>query len=345
MMCSSHRKKSACIEPTPGVSKPATGGIPVTGPVRTLVLIALLMTAVGLRAQPPRVLVERAPVPDFSEVEIKTTRLADDFYTLEGLGGTRQAGITSVLIGPDGVLLVDSQFAPLTGRLVEAIQKISSQPIRFLINTHVHADHTGGNENFAKLGVLIFSRDQVRARLQHPAPGPDGSPGKPAPAGAWPVVTYDGPVTIHVNGEDVHLIPIRSAHTDGDTLVSFPAHDILVVGDYFRSTGYPFVDLNNGGSLEGLLAGLAETIARAGPKTRIIPGHGPIVGRAALLAQRDMVLAVRDRVATLVSQGKSLEEVIAAKPTASFDAQVPQSAESTERFIWWLYTEVKAQQH
>jgi cyclase len=151
--------------------------------------------------------------------------------------------------------------------------------------------------------------------------------------GAWPVVTYDGPITIHVNGEDVQLIPIRGAHTDGDTLVSFPRHDILAVGDYFRSTGYPYVDLNNGGSLEGLLAGLAETIARAGPKTKIIPGHGPIVGRTALIAQRDMVLAMRDRVAVLISAGKSLEEVIAARPAASFDAQVPQSAETADQFI------------
>lgn len=159
------------------------------------------------------------------------------------------------------------------------------------------------------------------------------------------MVTYDGPVTIHVNGEDVQLIPVRNAHTDGDTLISFPGHDILVVGDYFRSTGYPFVDLTNGGTLTGLLAGLGDTIERAGPKTKIIPGHGPIVGRAALIAQRDMVLAVRDRVATLVSQGKSLEEVIAAKPTASFDAQVPQSKQTAERFIQWLYAEVKVAQH
>lgn len=310
-----------------------------------LTIMVLLMAAVGVQAQQAPIFVERASVPDFSKVEFKATRLADDFYTLEGVGGTRQGGTVCVLSGPDGVLLVDAQFAPLTERLVAAITKISSKPIRFLINTHVHADHTGGNETLAKLGVLIFSRDQVRARLQHPAPGPDGSPGKPAPTGAWPVVTYDGPMTIHVNGEDVHLIPIRRAHTDGDTLVSFPGHDILAVGDYFRSTGYPFVDLDNGGSLEGLLAGLAETIARAGPKTQIIPGHGPIVGRAALVAQRDMVLAVRERVAALVSQGRSLEEVIAAKPTASFDAQVPQSAETAERFVWWLYTEVKAAQH
>ena len=254
-------------------------------PSRPLLMMILLMAAGCLRAQSPPTFVEHAAVPDFSKVEIKITRLADDFYTLEGVGGTR---------------------------------------------------------HFAKLGVLIFSRDQLRARLEHPAPGPDGSPGRSAPAGVLPVVTYDGPVTIHVNGEDVHLIPIRDAHTDGDTLVSFPGHDILAVGDYFRSTGYPYVDLNNGGSLKGLLAALDATIARAGPKTQIIPGHGPVVGRDALIKQRDMVLAVRDRVAALVSQGKSLEDVIAAKPTAAFDAQVPQSAETAQQFIWWIYTEAKA---
>jgi cyclase len=299
----------------------------------------LLAVAAGAQAQRPLPQPERAPIPDFSKVEIKTTRLADDFHTLEGQGGT-----ISVLSGSDGVLLVDSQFAPLTDRLVAAIKKISDKPIRFLIDTHLHGDHTGGNENFAKLGVLIFSRDQLRERLQHPAPNPDGSPGKPAPPGAWPVVTYDGPVTLHLDGEDVQLIPIRNAHTDGDTLISFPRHDILAVGDYYRGVGYPYVDLASGGSLAGLLAGLGETIGRAGPTTKIIPGHGPIVDRSALVAQRDLVLAVRDRVAALISQGKSLEEVIAAKPTESFDAQVPQGAQTSERFIRWLYAEVKEPQ-
>lgn len=311
-----------------------------SSPVRALLAGILLASAAGAPAQQPRAEIERAPRPDFSKVEIKTTRLADDFYTLEGQGGR-----ISVLTGPEGVLLVDSQFAPLTERLVAAIRKISNKPIRFLINTHLHGDHTGGNENFARLGVLIFGRDQLRTRLQHPAPAPDGSPGKPAPPGALPVVTYDGPVTIHLDGEDVQLIPIRNAHTDGDTLISFPHHDILAVGDYFRAVGYPYVDLTNGGSLVGLLAGLGETIGLAGPMTKIIPGHGPIVDRTALIAQRDMVIAVRDRVAALVSQGKSLEEVIAAKPTASFDAQVPQSDQTAERFVRWMYAEVKAAQH
>src|SRR6185369_12243431 len=182
---------------------------------------------------------------DFSKVEIKTTRLADDFYTLEGQGGT-----ISVLAGPDGVLLVDGQYAQLTDKLAAAIKAVSDQPIRFLVNTHVHGDHTGGNENFARLGALIFSRDQLRERLAHPGPGPNGQARPPAPAKALPVVTYDGPVTLHINGEDVQLIPIRAAHTDGDTLIRFTKHDVLAVGDYYRGIGYPFVDIFNGGTLE-----------------------------------------------------------------------------------------------
>jgi glyoxylase-like metal-dependent hydrolase (beta-lactamase superfamily II) len=307
-------------------------------PARLLLATAALIVGLPVLAQQRLPEAVRSPRPDFSKVEIKTTRLADDFYTLEGQGGT-----ISVLIGPEGVLLVDSQFAPLTDKLVAAIHKISDKPIRFLINTHVHADHTGGDANFAKLGVLIFSRDQLRARLAHPGLTPDGSPGQPAPPEGLPVVTYDGPVTIHLNGENVHLIPVRNAHTDGDTLVSFEKHDILAVGDYFRSVGYPFVDLDNGGSLAGILEGLGATAGRAGPHTRIIPGHGPIVDRNALVAQRDLLLSMRDKLKGLIAAGKTLEEVLAAKPTAEFDAQVPQAAQSSERFIKWLYAEVAAQ--
>jgi len=275
--------------------------------------------------------------PDFSKVEIKTTQLSPDFYTLEGQGGT-----ISVLTGPEGVLLVDTQFAPLTDKLVDAIKKISDKPIRFVVNTHVHGDHVGGNENFAKLGAVIFAREQLRTRLEKPNPAPDGTPGKPAAHEALPVVTYDNQVTIHLNGEHIRLLPIRNAHTDGDTLVFFPGHDVLAVGDYFRTTGYPVADLNNGGSLNGLLDGIGATIGRAGPATKIIPGHGPIADRGALIAQRDLIIAVRDKVSALIDQGKSLEETIAAKPTAEFDAKVPQAEQTAERFIKWLYAEVKA---
>jgi glyoxylase-like metal-dependent hydrolase (beta-lactamase superfamily II) len=303
---------------------------------KALFLASALLAATAARAQqPPQP--QQQQRPDFSKVEIKTIPLADNFYALEGQGGT-----ISVLTGPDGVLLVDSQFAPLTEKLVAAIRQVSDKPIRFLVNTHVHGDHVGGNENFAKLGAVIFARQQLRERLRHPLPAADGTLGKPAVAEALPVVTYDDPVTIHLDGENVRLLPIRAAHTDGDTLVSFPEHDILAVGDYFRSVGYPIVDLNNGGSLNGLLEALRITIERAGPNTKIIPGHGPTVGRDAVIAQRDLLIAYRDKVAVLVGQNKTLEEVLAAKITAPTDAQIPQSEQTAERFVKWLYAEVKA---
>jgi glyoxylase-like metal-dependent hydrolase (beta-lactamase superfamily II) len=268
---------------------------------------------------------------DFSKVEIKTTQIANNFYTLEGQGGTIGA-----LVGPDGVFLVDSQFAPLTDKIVAAVKRISNSPIRFLVDTHVHGDHTGGNENFAKLGVVLFSRDQLRARLAMPAAN-----GTLPPAARLPVVTYDGPVTLHMNGEQVQLIPVRVAHTDGDTLVRFPGVDVLMTGDYFRSIGYPNIDRNNGGSLNGMLEGLGQTIGLAGPNTRVIPGHGPVTNRAGLIAHRDMLLAIRDRVAGLVKQGKTQPEVIAAKPTADYDARVPEiTPQTTERFIGQLYAEL-----
>jgi cyclase len=309
--------------------------MPVNSPSKFLAAplaaaFAALLAAAAQAQQPP---------PDFSKVEIKTTQLADNVYTLEGLGGT-----ISVLTGPDGVLLVDSQYAALTDKLAAAIKKISNKPIRFVINTHVHPDHTGGNENFAKLGAIVFSRDQLRARLEHPNPAADGTPGKPAPAQALPVVTYDGPVSIHLDGENVRLLPIRHAHTDGDTLVVFSEHDIIAVGDYYRGIGYPYVDIKSGGSLRGMLEGLGETIGRCGPHTKVIPGHGPVTDRNALVAQRDLLLVMREKIAALVSQGKSLEEVIAAKPTADLDAEVPQGAQTADRFVTWMYAEVKAAQ-
>ena len=275
--------------------------------------------------------------PDFGKVEIRTTQLAPDFWTLEGQGGT-----ISVLAGSDGILLVDSQFAPLTDKLVAAIRKVSDKPIRFLVDTHVHPDHVGGNANFAKLGATIFARDQLRYRLEHPNPAADGTPGKPAPEQALPVVTYNASLSIHIDGEDVRLLPVVAAHTDGDTVVSFPRHDIIAAGDIFRSVGYPYVDLSSGGTLAGMLEGLSEIVDRAGPATKIIPGHGPIVDRDAVLAQRDLILAVRAKVAKLVEQGKSVDEAIAAHPTAEFDAKVPQSAQTADRFVRWVYAEVVA---
>lgn len=284
----------------------------------------------------------RAQGTDYTKVEIKTTKLSPNFYTLEAQGPTGAVGGTmGVLAGPEGVLMVDANFAPMSDKVIAAVHKISNAPIRFLINTHVHGDHTGGNEALAKQGAVIMARDELRFRLAHPAPAANGTPGTPAPAMALPLVTYRGQVTFHMDGEDVEAIPIPAAHTDGDTLVYFPNNDIIMTGDFFRSLGYPNIDLANGGSLKGMLEGLGITIGMAGPKTRIIPGHGAIADRAGLTAHRDMILAIRDKIAPLVQQGKTVEEVIASKPTAEFDARIPTAATTSERFIRQVYAELK----
>jgi cyclase len=275
---------------------------------------------------------------DFSQVQIKTTKIGGNFYTLEGSGGT-----IGVLAGPDGVLMVDAQFAPLSDKIVAAIKQISDGRIRFLVNTHVHGDHTGGNENIGKLGATIMARENLRARLIKPAPLANGQPGVPTAAVGLPVVTYDAPIVFHMNGEDVQLIPVPVAHTDGDTMVYFPNANVIMTGDFYRSTGYPNIDRANGGTMNGMLAGFDAIIRLARPDTRIIPGHGAIVDKTAVAAHKAMMEGVRDKVAPLVRQGKTQEEVVAAKLTAEFDSKVTGATPMTaDRFVGQLYQELKS---
>ena len=275
---------------------------------------------------------------DFSQVQIKTTKIGGNFYTLEGSGGT-----IGVLAGPDGVLMVDAQFAPLSDKIVAAIKQISDGRIRFLVNTHVHGDHTGGNENIGKLGATIMARENLRARLMKPAPLANGQPGVPTAAVGLPVVTYDAPIVFHMNGEDVQLIPVPVAHTDGDTMVYFPNTNVIMTGDFYRSTGYPNIDRANGGTMNGMLAGFDAIIRLARPDTKIVPGHGAIVDKTAVAAHKAMMEGVRDKVAPLVRQGKSQEEVVAAKLTAEFDSKVTGATPMTaDRFVGQLYQELKS---
>jgi cyclase len=262
---------------------------------------------------------------DYSKVQIETVKLAPNFYVLNGQGGA-----IGVLTGPDGVLMVDSQFAPLTEKIVAAIKQVSSTPIKYMINTHVHPDHTGGNENLAKMGVTIFAREELRNRLPKTAPA------------ALPVITYSSPITFHMDGEDVRAIPIPHAHTDGDTMVYFPNANVIMIGDYFRSLGYPNIDRANGGSLTGMIEGINAAIALCNTTTKVVPGHGDITDRNGLAAHRDMIIAIRDKIAPMVSQGKTLPEVMAAKPTADYDAKVPGGGPTIERFVGQVYAELQA---
>jgi glyoxylase-like metal-dependent hydrolase (beta-lactamase superfamily II) len=305
--------------------------------LRQLAAVAALALAAAV-AQAQAVPAQAVPaqaVPDDSKVEVKATRVAEGFYTLEGRGGT-----IGVLVGPDGVLMVDTQFATLSDKIATAIRQLTPQPIRFVVNTHVHGDHTGGNENFGRKGATIIAREELRNRLMHPNPQQNGQPVAPTAAIGLPSLTYTDRLVLHMDGQEVQLLAVPRAHTDGDTMVWFPGFDAVMTGDFYRSVGYPNVDIKNGGSLQGLIDGLGTLIGRAGPNTRIIPGHGPTVDRLAVMAHRDLVLTVRERVAALLAQGKSEEEVVAAKVTADLDAHIQQPGTTAERFVRQVYAEL-----
>ena len=285
----------------------------------TAACIAVLVATAGGQNQADR----------FAGVELEVLPVAGQVHMVTRPGG---GGNVGVFAGPDGVLLVDSLFAPLAERLVAAVRQVSGGDIRFLINTHVHPDHIGGNEPLARRDVLIFAHDNVRVRalerLRFPRGGGRFAP-RP-PAGGRPVVTYDDTVRFHFNGEEVRAFLAPAAHTDGDTFVHFPDSDVLHLGDVFRTTSYPIVDVYNGGTVAGTIEALETALALAGPDTRIIPGHGlRVVGRETLVEFLDMIAGIRDRVRTLIAEGNTLDEVMAAAPTAAYDAQWGQEASWT----------------
>ena len=275
-----------------------------------------LILASGNALLPSEALSQR----NFDNVEIVVHHVAGSVYYLQGQGGN-----IGVSVGEDGVVMIDDQFAPLTDRIVAAIRQISDASIRFLINTHVHGDHTGGNENLGRMGVLILARDQVRVRLA-----------AQSPEDALPVLTYSDAITIHLNGSEVHAAPLPPAHTDGDSYIHFRDDDVIHAGDVFRTTGYPYIDQNNGGTLWGTIDALAVLIGLAGPDTKLIPGHGDVSTREDVIEFRDMILTVRDRVAALVEDGASYGQVAAASPTAEWDARWG----DPERFLTAVYAEL-----
>jgi cyclase len=290
---------------------------------------------------------------DYSKIEILTEKLASNLYILSGSAGADPAhedaagGRIGVLAGSDGIFMVDSQYAQLTDKVVGAIRKISPEPIRFLVNTHVHADHTAGNANFVKMGALLFAREELREELSRPAPGGNAAPARD-PA-RLPVVTYGmgDPVKLRLNGEIVDLIPVRAAHTGGDTMIRFENADVIMIGDFYRNYGYPFIDTNNGGTLKGALEALDTTMKIAGPNTRLVPGHGTIINRTDLIPYSEMILAVQAKVQQMISDGKTEREVLAAKVTAPYDAKVPGgqlpagAGTSADRFVSMVYSQLK----
>lgn len=244
---------------------------------------------------------------DFEAAEIKTTQLRGGVYLLEGLGGN-----VAVSIGEDGVLLVDDEFAQLTPKLAAAVSDLTDQPIDFVINTHWHLDHTGGNNFFAKNGALIVAHDNVRERLA--ADGPDDWEPR-----ALPVITFPESVTFHFNGATIHVFHPGHAHTDGDAVIHYRNLDILHAGDIYWNGYYPRVDLQSGGSVNGTIATLERLVALSGPETHVIPGHGALASKADLERDLAMMQEVKARISALIEEGETLEEVLAAMPLADYD--------------------------
>jgi len=297
----------------------------------------------------------QGPGIDYAHIEILTEKIAPNLYMLSGSAGTDPGhqdgagGRIGVLAGPDGIFMVDSQYGQITDKVVAAIRKISSEPIRFLVNTHLHIDHTGGNANFVKMGALLFAREELREEMSRPAPSAAGNAAPARDPARLPVVTYGlgDPLKLRLNGEIVDLIPVRAAHTGGDTMIRFENADVIMIGDFYRNYGYPFIDTNNGGTLQGALEALDATMKLAGPNTRLVPGHGTIINRTDIVPYRDMILSVRDKVQQMISEGKSEQEVIAAKVTAPYDAKVPGgllpagAGTSADRFVRMVYSQLK----
>lgn len=293
---------------------------------------------------------------DYAAIQIVTDKMAPNLYMLSGSAGADQnhqdaaGGRIGVLAGPDGVLMVDSQYGQISEKVLAAVKRISNGPIRYLVNTHIHIDHTGGDAFFAKQGAVIYAREELREEMLHPPPQANGNPAPARDPANLPVVTYGlgSPVKIRMNGETVDLIPVRAAHTGGDTMIRFENANVIMIGDFYRNFGYPYIDTANGGSLTGMLEGLDLLNKIAGPDTKLVPGHGTIITRADLVPYHDMIVAVRDKVRTLIAQGKSLQDVLAAKVTAPFDAkveggQLPAGAQGTsaDRFVTEVYQELK----
>jgi glyoxylase-like metal-dependent hydrolase (beta-lactamase superfamily II) len=252
---------------------------------------------------------------DYSKVEIKTIKLGATTYMMEGAGGN-----LGLSVGDDAVFLIDDQYAPLSAKITAAIAKLTDKPVKFILNTHWHSDHTGGNENFGNAGAILIAHENVRHRMSS-----DQfieffkMTEKASPKAALPVVTFAGSVTFHLNGDEMRVMHVPRAHTDGDAIVQFVNTNVIHTGDVYFNGMYPFIDTSSGGTIQGVIAGCDRGLAIANDQTKIIPGHGPLSNKAELKAYRDMLVTVSGRVKDMIRQGKKLEEITAANVTADLD--------------------------
>jgi cyclase len=272
--------------------------------MRRALLLALIPALAGAQA-------------NFDTIQVRAQALRGGLYMLTGAGGN-----IGLSVGNDGAFIIDDQYAPLTPRILAAVGAITSRPIRFVVNTHWHGDHTGGNENIAKTGTVVVAHNNVRKRMsveQFNDVFNRRTP--PSPAGALPVISFSDSITLHVNGDDLIAFHVQNAHTDGDALIHFAKADVVHMGDTYFATGYPFVDVSSGGNVNGIVAAADRVLAMCKPQTIVIPGHGPVSNCDNLREYRNMVASVRDKVRAEIAKGRTLEQLKAAGLTAEYDAK------------------------
>jgi glyoxylase-like metal-dependent hydrolase (beta-lactamase superfamily II) len=278
--------------------------------------------------------VEKAPIPP-PDVKIETVSIAPGIYMLVGRGGN-----IGLSVGVDGAAIIDDQFADMVPKIRAAVALLSEQPVKFVINTHLHGDHTGGNDAFGKSGAVIIAQDNVRKRLDAPQVNATGATGEPRAREALPVVTFADSATLHFNDEDLEFTHLPNAHTETDIVVRFRKANVLHMGDTFTG-GFPFIDGSNGGTLDGFIRANETVLASVDDNTKIIRGHGPLGNKAELAAYHDMLVTVRDRVAKLVKAGKTQDQVLEARPTKEFEEKYGGANFNAAQWIGRAYVDQK----
>ncbi len=272
----------------------------------------------------------------FAKVKITTEKVSDNLYVLFGAGGN-----IGVSVGEDGIYLIDDQYAPLSGRILDALKILSDQSLRYVISTHWHGDHTGGNENMAQAGGQIIAHDNVRIRMRAgsyiKAFDMQVAPAKPE---ALAVITYSDAMSLHLNGEEARIKHVENSHTDGDSMVWFRASNVVYMGDTFFNLRYPLIDLSSGGSVDGVINVATATLSQIDDQTIIVPGHGPVTNKAGLKAYRDMLVTLQERVSALKTTGKTKDAVIAANPSVDFDDVWSTNDSWRDLFIGIIYDDV-----
>jgi cyclase len=274
-----------------------------------------------------------AGAQNFDTIQVRAQALRGGIYMLRGAGGN-----IGLSVGDDAAFIIDDQYAPMTPKIIAAVAAITTKPIKYVVNTHWHGDHTGGNENIGKTGTIIVAHDNVRKRMSVEQFNDIYNSRTPAsPAGALPVVTFTDSVTFHVNGEAIVAFHIPPAHTDGDAIIHFTKADVVHMGDTYFATGYPFVDVSSGGHVNGVIGVADRVLAMCKPETMIIPGHGPLSTCADLRVYRNMLVTVRDRVRAEIQKGSTVAQAQQAKLTAEFDARWGGGFVPPARFVELVY--------